>query len=197
MDQDIKITAEPKDDSTCRFIMDRPIYPNGSIYFGEKISATGSPLAEKIYAIDGVQTLLIQDNVVTVSAVTNGNWMPVAKQVGEAIRTVINSGDKIVADNVLANMPAPDAIRQKVLDVLNNEINPAVASHGGWVELIDIKGNEVFIKMGGGCQGCGMADVTLKQGVEKSIRLAVPEVGAIMDTTDHASGRNPYYQPAK
>ena len=197
MDQDIKITAEPKDDSTCRFIVDRPVYPNGSIYFGEKIRATGSPLAEKIYAIDGVQTLLIQDNVVTVSAVTNGNWMPVAKQVGEAIRTVINSGDKIVADNVLANMPAPDAIRQKVLDVLNNEINPAVASHGGWVELIDIKGNEVFIKMGGGCQGCGMADVTLKQGVEKSIRLAVPEVGAIMDTTDHASGRKPYYQPAK
>jgi Fe/S biogenesis protein NfuA len=51
--------------------------------------------------------------------------------------------------------------------------------------------------MGGGCVGCGMADVTLKQGVEKSIREAIPEVGAIMDTTDHASGRNPYYAPAK
>jgi len=51
--------------------------------------------------------------------------------------------------------------------------------------------------MGGGCQGCGMADVTLKQGVEKSIRQAVPEIGAIMDTTDHATGRNPYYAPSK
>ena len=72
-----------------------------------------------------------------------------------------------------------------------------MAAHGGWVELIDVQKNEVFIRMGGGCQGCGMADVTLKQGVEKSIRQAIPEVGAIMDTTDHASGRNPYYSPSK
>jgi Fe-S cluster biogenesis protein NfuA len=83
---------------------------------------------------------------------------------------------------------------QKILDT---EINPAVASHGGWVELIDVKKNEVFIRMGGGCQGCGMADVTLKQGVEKTIRQQIPEIGAIMDTTDHASGRNPYYSPSK
>ncbi len=197
MDQDIKITAEPKDDSTCRFIVDRAVYPDGSVYFGEKMRAAGSPLAEKIFEIDGVQTVLIQDSVVTVSASTSGNWTPVAKQVGVAIRAVLASGEKPVADDVLANMPAPDAIRQKVLDVLNNEINPAVAAHGGWVELIDVKGNEVFIKMGGGCQGCGMADVTLKQGVEKSIRLAIPEVGAIMDTTDHATGRNPYYEASK
>ena len=67
-------------------------------------------------------------------------------------------------------------------------------SQGG---IIDVKKNEVFIRMGGGCQGCGMADVTLKQGVEKSIRQAVPQIGAIMDTTDHATGRNPYYAPSK
>ena len=88
-------------------------------------------------------------------------------------------------------------IKKRVQSILDQEINPAVAAHGGWVELIDVKRNEVFIRMGGGCQGCGMADVTLKQGVERSIREAIPEVGAIMDTTDHASGRNPYYSPAK
>jgi Fe-S cluster biogenesis protein NfuA len=140
---------------------------------------------------------LIQDSLVTVTAETGGNWMPIAKQVGTAIRAVVAGGDKAVSDAVLSSIPDADVIKKRVQSILDQEINPAVAAHGGWVELIDVKRNEVFIRMGGGCQGCGMADVTLKQGVEKSIREAIPEVGAIMDTTDHASGRNPYYSPAK
>jgi Fe-S cluster biogenesis protein NfuA len=76
------------------------------------------------------------------------------------------------------------------------DINPAVAAHGGVVELIDVQRNDVFLRMGGGCQGCGMASMTLRQGVESAIRRTVPEVGAIMDTTDHAAGRNPYYASA-
>jgi Fe/S biogenesis protein NfuA len=84
-----------------------------------------------------------------------------------------------------------------VQHVLNTQINPSVAGHGGVVRLIDVKDNVVFIQMGGGCQGCGMANVTLKQGVEVAIRAAVPEVGDILDTTDHAAGRNPFYAPSK
>ncbi len=194
---DIRITAEPKDNSTCRFVVDRPIYPDGSAFFGNKERASGSGLAEKLFAIEGVSSVMIQDNLVTVTAATGGNWMPIAKQVGTTIRTVLGSGDKPVSDSVLSSIPDADAIKMRVQSILDREINPAVAAHGGWVELIDVKRNEVFIRMGGGCQGCGMADVTLKQGVERSIREAIPEVGAIMDTTDHASGRNPYYSPAK
>jgi Fe/S biogenesis protein NfuA len=76
-------------------------------------------------------------------------------------------------------------------------VNPSVASHGGYIEIIDVKDSKAFIKMSGGCQGCGAADVTLKQGVEKIILEKVPEVVAVLDTTDHASGSNPYYQPQK
>ena len=123
--------------------------------------------------------------------------MPIAKQVGATIRSVLQSGEAAVSTDALKSLPDPDEIKKKVQAVLDQEINPAVASHGGWVELIDVRKNELFIKMGGGCQGCGMADVTLKQGVEKSIRQAIPNIGAIMDTTDHASGRNPYYAPSK
>jgi Fe-S cluster biogenesis protein NfuA len=194
---EIRITAEPKDNSTCRFVVDRPLYPDGSAFFGDKERASGSGLAEQLFAIDGVSSVLIQDNIVTVNAATGGNWMPIAKQVGSTIRTVLGSGEKAVSDAVLSSIPDPDTIKKRVQSVLDQEINPAVAAHGGWVELIDVRKNEVFIRMGGGCQGCGMADVTLKQGVEKSIRQAIPEVGAIMDTTDHGSGRNPYYSPAK
>ncbi|HEY7697046.1 MAG TPA: NifU family protein [Vicinamibacteria bacterium] len=194
---EIKITAEPKDNSSCRFVVDRPVYEGGSVFFGSKERATGSNLAEKLFAIDGISSVLIQDNFVTVTAATGGNWMPVAKQVGATIRSVLGSGEKAVSDAVLSSIPDAETIKKRVQSILDQEINPAVAAHGGWVELIDVKRNEVFIRMGGGCVGCGMADVTLKQGVEKTIRQAIPEVGAILDTTDHASGRNPYYSPAK
>ena len=65
------------------------------------------------------------------------------------------------------------------------------------MSLIDLKDKTVFLKLEGGCQGCGMADVTLKQGVEAEIKRAVPEIEEILDVTDHATGSNPYYQPGK
>lgn len=194
---EIRIQAEPKDNNTCRFVVDRPVYPDGSIYFGSAEQSKGSPLAEQLFAIAGVESVLVQDSVVTVSAPSGGNWMPIAKQVGATIRSVLSSDETPIAKDALVSLPDPDEIKKKVQSILDGEINPAIAAHGGWVELIDVKKNEVFIRMGGGCQGCGMADVTLKQGVEKSIREAMPEIGAIMDTTDHASGRNPYYAPSK
>ena len=81
--------------------------------------------------------------------------------------------------------------------VFDDEINPAVAQHGGWVALLEVKDDVAYIQLGGGCQGCGMVDVTLKQGIEVRIREAVPGIREIIDTTDHAGGRNPYFQPAK
>ena len=90
-----------------------------------------------------------------------------------------------------------DPVALKVQRVIDTEINPGVATHGGHVALLDFKDSKAFIKLGGGCQGCGMADVTLKQGIEVAIRRAVPEVTEVLDTTDHAAGENPFYQPAK
>ena len=79
---------------------------------------------------------------------------------------------------------------QKVLD---ERINPAVAGHGGHVQLIDVRDQTAFLRFGGGCQGCGAADVTLKQGVEVEIKSAVPAITRVLDVTDHAAGTNPYY----
>jgi multidrug efflux pump subunit AcrB len=81
--------------------------------------------------------------------------------------------------------------------VLDEEINPAVASHGGVVTLIDVKGSTAYIQLGGGCQGCGMASVTLTQGIEVVIKESVPEILKVVDVTDHASGENPYFESAK
>ena len=76
-------------------------------------------------------------------------------------------------------------------------VNPQIANHGGFVSLVDVKGTDVIIQMGGGCQGCGMANVTLKNGVEVALKEALPEITAVYDVTDHASGKNPYYQGEK
>jgi Fe/S biogenesis protein NfuA len=82
---------------------------------------------------------------------------------------------------------------QKVQTVIDEYINPGVAGHGGWVLLKDVKDQDVFVQMGGGCQGCGLAAVTLRQGIERAIRDAVPEVKQILDVTDHEEGDDPYY----
>ncbi|MEM7354549.1 MAG: iron-sulfur cluster assembly accessory protein [Acidobacteriota bacterium] len=89
-----------------------------------------------------------------------------------------------------------DPVAQAVQDILDTQINPGVASHGGFITLLDVKGSTAFISLGGGCQGCGMADVTLKQGIEVAIIDAVEEIDTVLDTTDHAAGENPYYQSA-
>lgn len=86
-----------------------------------------------------------------------------------------------------------DSTAQAVQDLLDTKINPGLASHGGFVALLDYKDDTAFIAFGGGCQGCGQVDVTLKDGVEVSIREALPQVKQVIDTTNHASGQNPYY----
>jgi len=73
---------------------------------------------------------------------------------------------------------------------------PRVRPHGGHVTLLDVKDGTAYIEMGGGCQGCGMKDVTLRQGIESALMRSVAEITQIIDTTDHAAGTNPYYQPS-
>ena len=90
-----------------------------------------------------------------------------------------------------------EELRGKVQELIDTMINPAIAGHGGYVDLIDVQDNRVYLQMGGGCQGCGAADITLKSGIERLIKDELPEVIEVLDTTDHASGSNPYYAPSK
>ena len=84
-------------------------------------------------------------------------------------------------------------MRRQIKKLIDSEINPAVAGHGGVIELIDVMNKKVYLRMGGGCQGCSAAGVTLRQGIHNAFRDAMPEIGAIYDETDHAAGLNPYF----
>ena len=106
------------------------------------------------------------------------------------------SGFKVDAPN--AGVPRPSGpVADKVHQVLEDKINPSIAAHGGFINLIAVEDGTAYLKFGGGCQGCGMANVTLKQGVEKVLFEEVPELSKVLDVTDHAAGTNPYYEPAK
>ena len=91
------------------------------------------------------------------------------------------------------NSPWGDPVAADVQRILDDQINPQIAAHGGFVTLLEVKDETAYITMGGGCQGCGMADYTLKQGVEQAIVEAVPSIQRVLDTTDHDAGTNPYY----
>ena len=195
MGAEIKITGEPsKAGDRCAFTVDRPLFAGESAHFAGSTGA-GSPLAAELLLLPGVESVLIADNTVTVSAGHEVDWP--ALGIGNIIRKHIRSGVPIIAEDYFRDLPSEGDLKWAIRDLLDREINPAVAAHGGFIELIDVKRNNVYLRLGGGCQGCGAADVTLKQGIEKAIRGLAPLVGEILDTTDHAAGRNPYYAPSK
>jgi Fe-S cluster biogenesis protein NfuA len=193
---EIKITGEPSSTGDrCAYIVDRPLLPGDSAHFAGAREARHSPLAGELLSLPGIETVLVADNTVTVSASHAVDWP--ALGVGHVIRRHIRSGVPIVSPAYFDDLPSEGDLRWAIRDLLDREINPAVGQHGGFVELIEVRKNNVYLRLGGGCQGCGAADVTLKQGIEKAIRGLAPMIGEILDTTDHAAGRNPYYAPAK
>ena len=107
------------------------------------------------------------------------------------VRDVVDYRDALPKPGL--ETPEGEAIQR----ILDEQVNPAVASHGGHISLVDVQENTAYIRLEGGCQGCGMADVTLKQGVETAIMREVPTITSVLDATDHAGGENPYFQPGK
>lgn len=88
-------------------------------------------------------------------------------------------------------------VSERVAQVLDVQVNPSIAAHGGRAELVAIEERAAYLRLSGGCAGCGMASVTLTQGIEVAIKQSVPEISRVVDVTDHAAGQNPYYETAK
>ncbi len=194
----IRITVEPSlaQANVCLFIVEPALYGAGGAHFSKGDDTGGSPLAASLFEAADVTEVLIAGGTVTLTAETAPDWTDLSSKIATIIRDQINSGVPAVSDTFTEALPGVDVIREKVQGVIDASINPSVAAHGGVISLLDVKGNNVFLEFGGGCQGCGMVSVTLKYGVERLIREQVPEVGQILDTTDHAAGQNPYYAPS-
>ncbi|HEY9233256.1 MAG TPA: NifU family protein [Blastocatellia bacterium] len=191
---DIQIRAEvdQKDINVCHFTVDRPVH-SGTATFASPEAAQANDLAKRLFSVPGISKVELDGYKVTVTQAGGEDWRQIGKRIGTAIRTFLNPPPDVPEGDRLP----PEEVRHRVQQVLDEMINPGVAAHGGFVELLDVQDDSIFIRMGGGCQGCGAADMTLKMGIERLIRENVPQVREILDTTDHASGRNPYYAAAK
>ena len=102
---------------------------------------------------------------------------------------------EILGTGTSADLSGP--IPERVEQVIREQINPAIASHGGTTELVAVEENTAYVRLGGACQGCGLAGVTLSQGIEATILSMVPEILQVIDVTDHNAGDNPYYEQSK
>lgn len=182
---------------TCPIRFDRPVSPGGTSLFETPQEAAAWPAVKALLGIPGVHSVIGKGDVLVVARRDGTTWPELLARVQPALVEAFSDVKAPTASRPAASAsatPDEEALRLRIQDVIDRDINPAVADHGGVITLLDVKDTRVFIHMGGGCQGCAMSTATLKQGVETMLRAQVPEISEILDTTDHAAGENPYFQ---
>ena len=198
VDQPVSIRAEASlaDPDSCKFTVSRSLHPGGPFFFASRKGAAGSPLGERLFALGSVTSVLIAGNLVTIGKAPGASWTGLKAVIGAAIRAQLISGMPAILETA-----APSGTRARsdaelgaaVQELLDREVNRTIASHGGKISLVDVRGGRLFITMSGGCQGCASSQVTLRQGFEVMVKRVAPEITAIIDATDHAAGLKPFY----
>jgi Fe-S cluster biogenesis protein NfuA len=188
----IQMTMEPIDETTAKFVLSRSVADFIGQRFSTQEDALESPIAAALLEIPGILEVHLFGNEVTVAKSENApDWATIELGVYRAVN-IDNELPKTDKDGAPTATSADDATFNLVNEMFRTQINPALAGHGGSVELIDVQDGIVVVRMMGGCQGCGMARVTLQEGVEVALKKAIPAVKGVRDITDHAAGANPY-----
>ena len=197
MSEPIPIRGELQPDpEQCRFHVDVPLIEEGwTVSFQRDDDWAGSALAESLFTLDGVEKIRIDTGSVLVTKSVPQSWTEMAAEVVPLLREALGRGDPLVSAEALTLVKsAPvDEILETVAQLFEEHINPALASHGGFARLVKVEERDVYLEMGGGCQGCAASQATLRQGIETAIRQLAPQVRNVIDMTDHDAGTNPYY----
>ena len=199
--QPISIRAETSlaDPDTCKFTVSRSLHPGGPFFFRNKERAAGSPLGERLFALSGVANVLIAESVVTIGKAPSTSWSGLKAAIGTAIRTQLLTGVPAILEMAVhtSTQGRSDAELGVVIQqLLDKEVNRSIANHGGKISIVDVRQGKLFIAMSGGCQGCASSQVTLRQGFEVMVKRVAPEIEEIVDATDHAAGKQPFYPRA-
>jgi len=197
-DLPVSICAETSlaDPDTCKFIVSRTVHPGGPFFFGSKERAVGSPLGERLFALDGVANVLIAESVVTICKDPIASWSELKAAIGTAIRTQLLTGVPAILEihvHTGTQRRSDAEIHIVIQTLLDKEVNRSIANHGGKISIVEVRQGKLFIAMSGGCQGCASSQVTLRQGFEVMLKRVVPEIEEIVDTTNHAAGKQPFY----
>lgn len=197
----VSIRAEVSlaDPDTCKFTASRTVHPGGPFFFEQQEDAAGSPLVERLFQLPGVVHVLVAGNVVTVGKESTAPWSGLKASIGAVIRSQLLTGIGALLESPLRAGPSQRSaaeVRATVQGLLDREVNRSIASHGGQISIVDVRDGKLWIAMSGGCQGCSASPVTLKNGFELMVRRVAPEIGEIVDTTDHTAGKQPFYPRA-
>ena len=195
MSEELQINVElfESDSDTCVIQLNRVVATTPE-YYSTVDEAKNSPLGSKLVVIEGIEAVLMQDRLVTLLKPVDGvPWDPIAQAATDLIRDYFEQLDRNHSNRTRDMNESEKQLFVEIQNILNDDLNPMVAAHGGFIEVVDVKEDDIYIHMGGGCQGCGMAAMTLRQGVETLIRQKIPRVRNIHDSTDHDAGENPYY----
>ena len=193
----ISSQVDKRNPAICRFTVNRTLHI-GTASFDNRAQTEHSLLGQKLFEIEGITRVQMIGHLLVVSKAAEQDWQELINRVEAILEAFLVSGFALSQEQVEDRMMLMGrGTKEKIQYLLAHKINPGVAAHAGFVELIDVKDNNVYIRLGGGCQGCGAADFTLRQGIEAIIRKEVPEILQVLDVTDHAAGTKPYYRPAK
>ena len=197
MEQHLKITGEfTQDPNICKFHLEEPIVEEWTLVFQSVEDSKGSPLIDALFAVEGIETIVVEGASLSITKNHPAPWQSLAPEIGKAIRATCGPGCIPIHPQVieaLRNLPM-DQVAADIQKLFDESINPALASHGGFVRLVELRDRDVLVEMGDGCQGCASARVTLRYGVENAIRRVAPQIRELIDVTDHASGESPYYR---
>lgn len=191
----IQVEVSAADPDVARFLLDRTVAlePRG---FERPAEADNVPLAGALLAIDGVSRVALHGSAITVGKEPAAPWSALKPAVAAAIRATLPCHVTIV--------PMPHAAKSDdgklfaaIRRALDGAANPAIAKHGGRIDVVAVENGDVMLRMSGGCQGCAASAITLRDGVERILRATVPGIGRIVDVTDHAAGRTPYFEHGK
>ncbi len=194
MGTQLTIGLEPLDEWRCRVtgldLGEAPGHDADSDGLGESLPAR---VLDALSQIPGVQRAQLEGGTPVFTRDAAVSWSSLEEAVRYAVETAVTNPTPVPHSAALGGDLGDDAMFDTVGELLDAQVNPSVARHGGKVELVDVQNGTVVLRMLGGCHGCGMASVTLKQGIESTLRRSVPGLRGIVDITDHASGTNPYF----
>jgi len=199
LDEPITIRAETSvaDPDTCKFTVSRAVHPGGPFFFHAKELAAGSPLAERLFALPGVAHVLVAETVVTVGKDSGASWSALKSGIGTVIRAQLVSGGPAILEpprTAGASGRTDAEVRAVIQELLDRQVNRAIAAHGGKISIVEVTDGNLFVTMSGGCQGCAASQLTLRRGFEVKVRRVAPEIVDIVDTTDHTAGKKPFYE---
>jgi Fe-S cluster biogenesis protein NfuA len=196
MTDNIQITMEVdgRNPKVCRFTSAQTLYV-GTRTVTNLNEAKDLPLAERLMDLQGLEKIQLIGHLLVVTKTADREWKDLGKEIEAVLTSYLISGQALTSDEVNEKMMLMGKnAREKVQYLIDAQINPGVAEHGGSVQVVDVRDDSVYLRLHGGCQGCGAADFTLKQGIEKILKRAVPEIQRIVDLTNHSAGLNPYYR---